>query len=1573
MSEKRTDEPLRALPAELESEHLADPPSGALPDEVSSDYEAVPSSGALPTEVSSEFHSVPPPGALPTEVSAEDDDSPAAGTLPEEVSAEFHSVPPSGALRKSVYQTNPNLSPLPSEFTGEKQTKPPLAPSSAEVVLEHQTNPPLAPLPTDFAPEPPVDPALLTLPADLCSELTRKTYRDKLTGVYNRRFLYQYLGHVISPTQTEIAQLSLAMFDIDGFRSINDTHGHNAGDTILQTLAEKLRFLVGRERILLRYAGDEFFVLFPETSRSAARAAVDQIRGLIETLRFPVATEEPPVSLTVSVGLVEFPTDVSSADELIDTVLNLVEGGKAKGGNCLVEPGEAETAGSVRKLLSRFPSPQLVGRSTALAKCISFGGLGAQDRNSLLIVEGEGGVGKTRLLLELTERRKRAGEQVVFGTCRDELQPSPYRPLLEPLRELFDDDSELSTEIALELEERELGALAEHLTSLAEPDAPAPKTGDETEKRAWLFSGLTSVLQHLARKHALVLFLDDLQSADQATLDLVVFLLRRKNPAAGVGIPIIAAVRMDPEDSPIQPGFAEFTDQITNRGNAYRVRLDPLEPRHVSAMIDACFPNNRFSDDFYAKIFDITRGSPLFIEEVLVILALSGIITEVSGEWTVRREGSLPLPSRIEEALYKHLGALDDQTADAVLKASVVGSRFNTALLAHVLKVNEGEVMQLADKAMEHRLVARPKSGKRDELQFVHRRLRALTYEEVNETDRNKVHETVASKWKEMESGDVDRALAEIAWHYEKRGDEKRSMRARGRLNERAQMLFQSEERDTYHSTADGLTAPGAEVLVPEVTAALPDAQMDSLTEFLHQLLLTFRCAQIYPDHSARRTDASKTLRYTLGRLLSHNAGLTLKAREDLLEVNGTATDPERWKPHGADLLRAFNQAHIHSLTILRDVAISELDALATGVVRFGQINAEEDWRGFLTAERCTQMGIVPREYKAVAKPDADGGDDLELPSVRKDAKAETAVIRDIVRYMAAVGQAVLLYPAHSRAVKIAIGGLLEAIGKVHVAAPLVTVSTSGSDLLVNDHRVDPRTLGESVAVVLNQLISSPGLRSLSFRRGVAPEDLERLFRFILKQWQHRQEAPTREELQTLNVGTIAINQVTFEQADALGRLIPKELDELTGRENREALMERILKSSPLELLEPSIRSVLPSVFRDLLSGREMATANELLASVLALWDLEDPGRRSAGIELFSEILEGGAHRTSHLMLKPAVPKLTYALRIEHSGPVLQQLIALSETAVETLLDSDDIRDASRIMWELGRSVAVEEDVEPEDRKRAKQAVINVMRLGGFKDAIGIRWGQSEEENALALHLLESCGENAAPWLFDLLMRSDELKTARTVATQLKSIAQPEWLSRHVLDRLVPAEGPDAGAQILSVVHILLQEPTQAVLRGLFHPHRNVSKQAREAFGKLREPEQLELISTLNRLEDPAATRLAVLLIRDVGLVQCLDLLESLLNDPHTDSRLLSEICVTLGRLESETALELLISILETPFWLRLFRRARTSDVRVAAVWALAAFIEDPRSRSALEKAAASRQKKIALAARRALLGSRTS
>jgi len=142
------------------------------------------------------------------------------------------------------------------------------------------------------------------------------TIKDDLTCLYNTRFFHEMLEREIKRSMRKRRELSLIFMDLDHFKEVNDTHGHICGSKLLKEVANVIMASVRNIDIPIRYGGDEFVIILPETNKECAKGVAERILYNIRNTDF-LKEEMLNLKLTASIGYATFPDDAKDKTELI--------------------------------------------------------------------------------------------------------------------------------------------------------------------------------------------------------------------------------------------------------------------------------------------------------------------------------------------------------------------------------------------------------------------------------------------------------------------------------------------------------------------------------------------------------------------------------------------------------------------------------------------------------------------------------------------------------------------------------------------------------------------------------------------------------------------------------------------------------------------------------------------------------------------------------------------------------------------------------------------------------------------------------------------------------------------------------------------------------------------------------------------------------------------------------------------------------------------------------------------------------------------------------------------------------
>lgn len=418
----------------------------------------------------------------------------------------------------------------------------------------------------------------------------------------------------------------------------------------------------------------------------------------------------------------------------------------------------ASTPTGATAVLGGLVRGRMVGRETefeALRHSWCEAGAG---RGGMVLVSGEPGSGKTRLAREIMDYVRITGGTVVSGGCYELEAATPYLPFVEAIRSWVHQSTDNEIRTVIGDTGAELARLAPELASRIGPFAEVPELS-ASEERLRLFDGISRFLFSLAGKGGLLLFVDDLQWADQASLSLLHYLVR----IIGTERVLILGCYRETELDRAHP-LAEALDNWNRERAAVRVHLRRLELEATAAMLAVLLGDECLTESFCEDIHRETEGNPFFVEEVVKTLVEEKQIVCDCGEWRRRDQGAhLVLPQGVKAAIGRRLDRVSTPTTDILRTAAILGKNFNYGELAAVSDASEEELLDALDEAVAAQLL---ETGMGDAVAFTHDKIREVLYHELNPIRRRRLHTRIAEGLEALREGGGLVATEDLAHHY---------------------------------------------------------------------------------------------------------------------------------------------------------------------------------------------------------------------------------------------------------------------------------------------------------------------------------------------------------------------------------------------------------------------------------------------------------------------------------------------------------------------------------------------------------------------------------------------------------------------------------------------------------------------------------------------------------------------------------------------------------------------------------------------------------------------------------------
>lgn len=1392
---------------------------------------------------------------------------------------------------------------------------------------------------------------------------SRLIFEDELTSLNNRRFLGHYFEHKVDWERTCARPVSLLMLDLDHFKQINDTHGHQAGDEALVFVAELIRRAAAETGIPIRYAGDEFMVLLPESGKDDALALGQRLVQAARDNSCHISDPDVSLRITFSVGVASAPDDAVSGKELVARADSALYLAKRTGRDRVADAAQVdpETTAAKNALAAANRSPT-AGRKAQLAQVVGHLKKFMQKESQFLLVEGAPGTGKTAFLdmVDQTLARTRIPRVRVAAMAQELFRP--YCVAADIVLALMDRKPDKGVAALKGLAGAERDALACVLPQLAGCDRKWEDEEDDSRNREMIFTTLFKFIPALIDRGPLVLFVDDMHLADEASLMLLRLFIQKKAfpvfvcaSATDTGS---AAVIPDDDSIPLE----RFRYSHGSELGIHKVRLTPLSDDDVAAHLSQAFPEAMFPNDFVRELARASQGNPLFLSEILKNLVADKKIRAAGKGWAVETLEEGYLPRSLEEIISRKVTSLDEESKRILATVSAYGDNVSMSLLSGSANEMEAQVQDFLEQAVSQGLVSVDFNYNDENVRFLSSRVAELIYGGMGDDPREKIHERIGSYQESLHKEGLLPSAAILAYHFQRSANIEKAKLYEALQSRHNTVVFNASEAAFY--SGDG---------PPD---AVPDEPLDAegtslVADLMRSFLIAIRNTKLYPAGSQLTRNAVAKLKSVLDAILLTNSQIHLAHEKKVLYINGVEADVSDYKGTADSFVTFLGRLELAGLIFKQGISEDELFKMLDAAGRVDRkMIRDKFWVEFAAEQGLARILLRQVRYAEMREGPAVPSEE-EARELAATLSEESELSYDDLVYAASVVRNFLgaaakmrLYPPEGPVAAIAIEQVMDSLKNFFERQPYLTLARVGSAFLANGSRVEHPEF-EKLTPALLRYLETSGIKSITFLPKSTTSDFVAFFRTAANRPQESVDAA----FWTGSAREQGISGILFDQA--VYGILESQKKQAGLPEDEESphdgppIMTRKDEGEPeagnaAQKKRDPVEEA-PELVRDLFLKGEAEEASMVLENLFSIYAGGDNAKKIAVIQAVKSLAEAPDLGSQAPFLKMLAEPALSAFSTETGAEALSRLVPVLVGLASSMVELSDYNLATWVLGKLNqrRDSLYESDSEA-DYDLADRIVI-LLPPQTEKLLVTDAASSNPERRQAALSIMGGLGPAAVPLLLGVIKESDDPRT-RQVAASAISKAGDEAVGLFKAE-LATDSDPAHRSSMLTVADLIDRDLGSEIAIALGD---GSPKVRHAAFGLAERLGGVEISTLLMSYVDNSDVPLAEGAIRTLGRICSRNAAPALIEVVRTakEPRTTTAACTALGCLCAKDAVAPLARLLK-PRGFLWFKKEQPAAVRGAAALALAS-IADPAGLEVLAALADDPEPRVREAVKRA-------
>lgn len=575
-------------------------------------------------------------------------------------------------------------------------------------------------------------------------QLKRLAFFDELTGVYNRRYFKERFAEETQRAKRYSRSLSIMMIDIDLFKAINDTFGHLIGDEVIKKVADILKEAVRDTDIVFRYAGDEFIVMLPESSKEGAMRVGERMVSLAKETKFK--SKGKTVTFGLSVGVANFLDDTDDLEEILHLADIALYNAKSEGrgrvsGKVIKNDNDNETTKS-----------SVIGREKEFTNLTKIFKTVTESKGQTVILKSEIGMGRTTFLFDFKEKMKKEFDFTVMrGQSYKENIPVSYQPIREALNKFVEAYENLFFQVIAKMSLEQKAEITRLLPNLKNKLLENQNVDISISDEYKLFNAVYKLLSGLSEISVVIFVVEDIQWVDDSTLNLISYLVRNLHDKR-----VLICIT-----GTITDKINDYTLGLSKRNTHVSfINLQPLTKESTQKFLENNFDSKLITPQLLDRFFALTNGVPVFVNELATYF-------QNHPEKDLNSLISLDdVPLTLKEIVLNQVSNLEKDLVNILEIMSIIGKETSFEMIAEVSEIEENYLFDYLEELIKLDLIVEQVRGKDEYFSFKNLIIRDVIYQRSVRLKRKKYHLKIAKVIEQLHFKSLEKYYEELVNHY---------------------------------------------------------------------------------------------------------------------------------------------------------------------------------------------------------------------------------------------------------------------------------------------------------------------------------------------------------------------------------------------------------------------------------------------------------------------------------------------------------------------------------------------------------------------------------------------------------------------------------------------------------------------------------------------------------------------------------------------------------------------------------------------------------------------------------------